>query len=228
METAGQQQRLENVSEHDLNNFIQNQSNKHTTRKTNSNIRLLQQFLQRRNENRQIYDIPEKQLDTYLGIFFYSIRKPNGQDYEPSTLQNFQSSFERYLKDNKYPTSIITHRLFNHSRTVLSSKQKQLKKMGKGNKPNESATFTDDDKEILYAQKQLGMHSPMAIINTLWLFFTIHFGMRGVQEHVDLQWGDVQLHEDNTGAEYLEFNERQTKTRTGKDYFANLHCCLII
>jgi len=31
-------------------------------------------------------------------------------------------------------------------------------------------------------------------------------------------WGDVKLKETADGKEYLEFNERQTKTRTGSDY----------
>ena len=31
-------------------------------------------------------------------------------------------------------------------------------------------------------------------------------------------WGDVKLHKTENGVEYLEFNERQTKTRTGSDY----------
>ena len=30
-------------------------------------------------------------------------------------------------------------------------------------------------------------------------------------------WGDVKLKETADGKEYLEFNERQTKTRTGTD-----------
>jgi len=31
-------------------------------------------------------------------------------------------------------------------------------------------------------------------------------------------WGDVKLHKTANGVEYLEFNERQTKTRTEPDY----------
>ena len=62
---------------------------------------------------------------------------------------------------------------------------------------------------------QLGIDSPDAIIQTLWLYFTIHFGMRSVQEHRDMCWGDVQLKTDNSEVQYLIFSERQTKTRSG-------------
>ena len=32
-----------------------------------------------------------------------------------------------------------------------------------------------------------------------------------------MTWGDVQLHMEADGTEYLEYSERQTKTRTGAD-----------
>lgn len=41
----------------------------------------------------------------------------------------------------------------------------------------------------------------------------------GCKEHRGLcwAWGDVKLHKTANGVEYLEFNERQTKTRTVSD-----------
>ena len=41
--------------------------------------------------------------------------------------------------------------------------------------------------------------------------------MRGGKEHRDLCWGDVQLTEDENGCQYLDYTERQTKTRTGEN-----------
>ena len=45
----------------------------------------------------------------------------------------------------------------------------------------------------------------------------MHFGLTGCTEHRDMCWGGVKLEETADGKEYLEFNERQTKTRTGSD-----------
>ena len=61
------------------------------------------------------------------------------------------------------------------------------------------------------------MCSPEALLNTLWLNNTLHFELRGCEEHRDMCWGDVKLQKTASGVEYLEFNERQTKTRTGSD-----------
>ena len=44
-----------------------------------------------------------------------------------------------------------------------------------------------------------------------------HFGGRGVSEHNNLRWGDIKLKDSSDGTEYLEYNERQTKTRTGEN-----------
>ena len=52
--------------------------------------------------------------------------------------------------------------------------------------------------------------NPRALINTLWLNLTIHFGLRGRQEHVNLLWGDMKLRDVN-GIQYVEYNERSTK-----------------
>ena len=93
----------------------------------------------------------------------------------------------------------------------------KLKKEGKGNKPNVACMLTDEEVYILYGQDLLGCSSSKALINTIWLT-TQFFGLRGCQEHSDMRWGDVGRKETAAdGTTLLEYNERQTKTRTGAD-----------
>ena len=66
-----------------------------------------------------------------------------------------------------------------------------------------------------YFTKTICLEFPL--LNPVWLNNTIHFGMRGCREHRDLCWGDVKLCKDAQGNEYLVYNERQTKTRSGVD-----------
>lgn len=49
----------------------------------------------------------------------------------------------------------------------------------------------------------------------MWLSMTTHFGLRGRQEHTAMLWGDLTLSKDAAGTEFVEFNERNTKTRQG-------------
>ena len=43
----------------------------------------------------------------------------------------------------------------------------------------------------------------------------MQLGLRGVQEHIQMRWGDFALRLDNKEDAYVEFNERTTKTRQG-------------
>ena len=97
----------------------------------------------------------------------------------------------------------------------LYNQNKDVKQKGKGNKPNASVALSEDEVNVLYEKELLGVSSAEALLNTIWFNNTIHFGLRGCKEHRDMCWGDVKLRQTTTGLEYLEYFERQTKTRTG-------------
>ena len=87
---------------------------------------------------------------------------------------------------------------------------------GKGNRPNKAKPMSKLDQDKLWGNRALGKHSPIALLNTVWFFNTKLFGFRGSHESRQLLWGDITLKKDSdTGDEYLEFNERLSKTRQG-------------
>ena len=51
----------------------------------------------------------------------------------------------------------------------------------------------------------LGLSSPQALLNTVWLNNMIHHGLRGCIEQKELRWGDVILKSDSDDKEYLEY-----------------------
>ena len=83
--------------------------------------------------------------------------------------------FERHLKKKGYSVSIINDLVFEKTRKVLQSKQKQLKKQGKGDKLNASAALTSEELKVLYDK---------ALLNTLWLNNTLHFELLGCKNIV--------------------------------------------
>ena len=127
------------------------------------------------------------------------------------------SSFDRQLRRKNYGQSIACGHEFARVRETLAMKQRQLKREGKGNLPNKSEPLTDEDLNQLWDTHQLGSSTPDSILQTLWLYNTVHFGLRSCQEHRDMCWGDVSLKRDDNGHEYLQFCERQTKTRSGEN-----------
>ena len=145
--------------------LVQQQKNKNTQVTTSSHIRLFKEWLRQKNELRDPYTIEPVELDSYFAQFFISVRKAktkenNSDDqrrqYKPSSLCAMQASFHRYLKDNKYEWNIKTDNKFSHSRDVLAAKMKELKQLGKGNHPQASQSFTNDELKAIFDKNLLG------------------------------------------------------------------------
>ena len=181
-----------------VDNFIAEQENKATLQETKRDVKLLQTFLGTRNELRKVEEIPALELNEYICEFIISVRTKDGKDYEPSSLRSLLASFERHLKKNSYSASIMNDLAFEKTRKVLLSKQKELKKKAR---TNASTALTSDELDTPYEKGLLGTRSPEALLNTLWLNSTMHFGLRGCKEHRDMCWGDVKLKETADGKE---------------------------
>ena len=93
--------------------------------------------------------------------------------------------------------------MFDQARKCLEARSKQLKKRRKGNKPNAAEALTDVEENILYEKNLLGISNAEPLLNTVWVFNSVHFGLRGSEEHRQRTWGDVQLHMEADGTEYL-------------------------
>ena len=176
------------------------------------------EFLHSENEARNIHEIPPKELNNFAKKFVLSVRKRNGEEYEPCSIRAFLQSIDRHLRKNGYPLSLLNDREFSEVQDILKKKQRQLKSIGKGNKPNSADPLTDEEIEQLYCDGVLGNKTPRGLLNTVWLNSCIFFGMRPGKEQRDLCWGDLELKVDAQGVRYVEFStEPQTKTRTGEN-----------
>ena len=120
------------LTDTDVEKFIDTEENRNAERKTEGDLSLVMAFLAREKENRKIEDLPPAELDTYLSRFLLTERKKSGEEYKPATLKGIIASVERYLKKRGYSDSIITGQPFAKTRDALKSKQKQLKRLGKG------------------------------------------------------------------------------------------------
>ena len=172
-----QSNRFANVDE-SIDTFIEKQCNQNTLSKTHRDIELLKKFLAFENEEREIHNIEPKALNHYISEFIVKVRKQDGGKYEPRTLRSFISSFDRFLRKKNYPTTIIEGDEFRKTRECLAAKQRELKKEGKGNKPNAARALTDEVDIRLYGLNLLGPANDEALLNTVWLNNTQHFGLR--------------------------------------------------
>ena len=119
--------------EKSIDDYIIEQQNKNTRAKTTRDLRLLIELLREKHEQRNPEDIEAKELNEYLFEFILSVKRKDGKDFESSSLRGLFTSFNRHLKECKYPVSVIEDVAFERKRKCLEAKNKQLIKEGKGN-----------------------------------------------------------------------------------------------
>ena len=68
---------------------------------------------------------------------------------------------------------------FEQTRKAFQSKQRDLKRKDMGNKPNASATLSEEDIQVLFEKDLLESFTVEALLNRVWFNDTMHFGLRG-------------------------------------------------
>ena len=182
---------------------------------------IFRNFLTGTGERRDVLEIPPNVLDVLVGQFIKTAKfvDKDGieQYYEPDSLTALHRGIDRFLRENDYGYSLVTSKEFTRSKKVLETRRKELKAQGKGNKPNRADAMTGDEEEKLWEEGVLGDDDPYTLQNSLYYIQGKCYGLRGSHEARQLAWWDMQLLCDQRGREYLEWNERLTKTRAGQD-----------
>ena len=94
--------------------------------KTKRDIHLLKEYLESTGEFREIHQIPPLELNEILSMFILSVRKKNGDEYEPATIRSIISSIDRHLKNNYYPSTIVSGGEFFKTCNVLTKMKNQI------------------------------------------------------------------------------------------------------
>ena len=76
-----------------------------------------------------------------------------------------QAAIDRYLRHRNYPVSIIASREFAKSQETLDAKAKQLRRQGKGKRPNKAQPYSETDEEIFWREGKLRNHNGLALTN---------------------------------------------------------------
>ena len=204
-----------NMDTSSLKNYVLSKRNKNTVQKTDQNFKRFEEYMENmKNEHRPIIKIPVETMDNYIGGFMLSVKKRDGGFYEPDSLTAFHRSIARKLKEIDYPHDVIVDAVFSTSRQVLAARRRELKQMGLGNKPNRASSLSVDEENILWESGALSCENPTSLMRALWFLLTKMLGFRGSHESRQLKWGDLVMVGDGA---YIEFNERETKTRMGQD-----------
>ena len=136
--------------------FIDGQENENTKKKTKHDVALFHEFLVLKGETRQMDELTPQKLNKFLSEFLIKVNeKEDNEEYESNSPRAFFASFERHLKKKNYELCLMKDFQFEQNRKVLQSKQRDLKRKGKGKKPNASAALSKEDVQVLYEKDLL-------------------------------------------------------------------------
>ena len=145
------------MTDSEVDNLIESEEFANTKRKTLYDLNFVKQFLTEHGERRSIEEIPAVEFNNYLSKFTFAARTKKGEEYEPFSLRGILSGVERHLRRAGYGKSFIKDNDLQKTRDTLKAKQKELKRQGKDNKPKATTALSDEEIDILYSKKVLGL-----------------------------------------------------------------------
>ena len=81
--------------------ICQFQKNKHTLQNIKLSVTRFNDWLGKRGEKRPIEELEVEMLDQLLALFLTDICKPQGEEYEPCTLQSFSNCIRHHISEIK-------------------------------------------------------------------------------------------------------------------------------
>ena len=171
------------MSEQKIDRYISGQKAQNTKKKDVTDKDTFVRFCCTILERRSIEDIPEHELDNILWQFFMKATTQKSKLYEPDTLTGIRNLLQRVLIERGSKYDLREGVSFAKSRKVLSSRKKELTKLGKGNKLNAAGPISTEEVDLLSQGEYFGMKTPVLLQWTVLWYVTQHFGHEVVKDH---------------------------------------------
>ncbi|MGH0171256.1 UNVERIFIED_CONTAM: hypothetical protein FKN15_060846 [Acipenser sinensis] len=127
------------------------------------------------------------ELNYGLCRFVHEVRRPNEECYSPDSIYYLCLGIQQHLYVNDRADNIFSDPYYQMFGQELN---KIFKDWHPSVLPNGSI-FSRIEEEYLWSCKQFGEHSPMVLLSTLVYFNTKYFGLRTVDQHLRLSFGNV-------------------------------------
>ncbi|NXE09793.1 ZMYM2 protein, partial [Lophotis ruficrista] len=127
------------------------------------------------------------ELNYGLTHFVNEIRRPNGESYAPDSIYYLCLGIQEYLYGSNRKDNIFMD-------PIYQTFEQELNKILRSWQPSilpDGSIFSRVEEDYLWRIKQLGSHSPIALLNTLFYFNTKYFGLKTVEQHLRLSFGTV-------------------------------------
>lgn len=127
------------------------------------------------------------ELNYTLCVFVKEVKKPNGDVYAADSVLYLTYGIQEYLFENGRMDSIFTDQYYESFTSALHEVVNNFKLP-----TNELGYYvTRIEEEHLWEARQLGAHSPQALLNSLVYFNTKYFMLRTAQDHQKLHFNQL-------------------------------------
>ncbi|CAC5402472.1 unnamed protein product [Mytilus coruscus] len=164
-----------------------------------------------------IHMLEAAEMNHWLQRFVIEVRNKKGEEYPPKSLYSIICGLLRYCKDmNVNDKNFLDEKdlRFVTFRRVLDSRMKELLSKGFGTKVKRADPLSLQDDENLWQKGVFGMTNSVSLQHTAFFYACKLFGLRGRDEHRNLDCSQFEIGTDQTG-KYVRFIGRSTKTFKG-------------
>ena len=154
------------------------------------------------------------EVNYWLARFILEIMKADGTPYPANSLYNISCGLLRHFREDlkRFDLNILAKCKpeFQSFRNALDSRMKEMTAKSIGVKTNSASPLSEDDEKQLWDSGAVGFHTSKALSYGVFFYNCKVFGLRGMNEHVNLTVEQYEFGKDSLG-EYLVFTSRMSK-----------------
>ena len=169
----------------------------------------------------EIDKMSEFDLIEVLSQFKAEVKKDRGEMYPEETLLELISSLQKYLEVNGHGVNIFSNLGFKKLRKLLDVEMKWSVQNNASLKPNQAELIPFEIECSFWKEGFSGTKDPECLLRALFYLIGLNFGMPAGSVHRLLNIINFFFENDDTGKEYLLYNEGVSKT-----YQRGL-CCVV-
>lgn len=162
---------------------------------------------------------PTAIVDRTLSAFVIEARRVDGNFYPGNTLKNILSALFRVMKEQQGAVNVVSfmekasrEKVYPQLNNAFDRQLRMLRSSGIGIERKRAQVITPDIRQQMWRMGVLGYHSPEALLNAVFFYNGQNFCLRGVQEHYNLRFTQIQY---ATNPESYIYNEFGSKKHPG-------------
>ncbi|XP_071125661.1 uncharacterized protein KIAA1958-like [Mytilus edulis] len=217
----GVESRFAEMTDNEIDTLIEGAENKNTKKATKWAVNVYEDWKNSKIGSGLIIpnlkDLSVQDINSILGKFVVEVRKKNGEKYPAKTLYLLVTGLLRGMRSHGVSNLNFLNESddrFLRFRQILDAQMKKLTSDGYGINVKQADPISVEQEEILWDKSVFGNHSSESLLHTVFFYNCKYFGLRGRDEHRNLQISQIQLGEDDNG-NYIEFRGKDNKTYNG-------------